>query len=95
MTPSIEKLESSLFDWLSWRGGALQQVLSVPCRYQAITSDWGKKILREHAVGFCDGECAPCRPKPGQKAVMFFKDGEHFWCHLRNEEFEAVFGPAT
>lgn len=50
-----------------------------------------KRKLISKAVGFCNGESIPFARKPENKAIMFFNDGEHFWCHITNEEFCGVF----
>ena len=65
------------------------EAFRIPCR-----SEWLERrgLLVERAVGWCDGARVPCRPKADAVAVMFFKDGRHFWFHLRREEFRRVFG---
>lgn len=87
----LQKLDSTLFDWLTWRAASFFD-LQVYCRYEDITSGRGKHILRKYAVGWCNGESLICRPKVEHKALMCFKDGKHFWFHLRNKEFAEVFG---
>ena len=86
----LPKIDSSYFTWLEWRAYSIQE-LGVFCRYADITSARGKAILRKYAVGLCRGENLICRPKVEQMALMCFKDGEHFWFHLRKKEFEEVF----
>lgn len=86
----ISKLPKHLFDWQRWRAGS-PDVIGIGCRGFDIMSDHGKKKLRQYAVGHCQAEHLLCRPKNENQAVMFFKDGEHFWFHLRNEEFRSVF----
>ena len=89
----IPKLESSYFDWLTWRNGSPLDAFGIQCRtYDLINS---RKVLQEHAVGWCLGESLPCRPKANHVAVMFFKNGRHFWFHLRLEEAAAIFDIAT
>lgn len=87
----LQKLDSSLFDWLTWRAYSIK-TLGVFARYSDITSPMGKRILRKYAIGWCDGGSLLCRPKADQVGVMFFKDGEQFWFHLRKKEFKEVFG---
>lgn len=48
-------------------------------------------ILKEHAVGYCQGDSVICRPKANTKAVMFFVNEKHFWFHLSNYEFSIIF----
>jgi hypothetical protein len=50
-----------------------------------------KSILNKLAVGYCKSEHIPFVPKKDHKAVMFFKDDEHFWCHMTNDEFNGIF----
>ncbi len=87
---SLRKLDYSLFTWLNWKAGSIHD-LGVQCRYYDITSERGKEILKKHAVGYCRGENLPCRPKENEIALMCFKDGEHFWFHIRKKEFDEVF----
>jgi hypothetical protein len=86
----IPRLNSSLFDWLTWRNGSPLDVFQIPCRTDALVRH--RLLLCQHAVGWCPGEYLPCRPKEGQIAVMFFKDNRYFWFHLRAGEAAAVFG---
>ncbi len=90
MKTMIPRLDSSLFDWLTWRNGSVSELLGFPCRLAFLVSKEGKKKLREVAVGWCDASQTPCRPKPGEIALMVFKE-EHFWFHLRAKEFIEVF----
>jgi hypothetical protein len=82
------KLSSELFNWIRWRNGSPAD-LNIICRKPAIIA--AKSRIRKYAVGWCNSENCLCRPKVNQKAVMFFKDGIHFWFHLTNEEFNEVF----
>ena len=86
---TIPRMESSLFDWLAWRGGSPLDVFRLGCRSEDLIS--GSHLLREYAVGWCEGERLPCRPKLDMIAVMFFKDGRNFWFHLSRYEFERIF----
>ena len=87
---NLDYLSAELFTWSRWRSGSISD-FKIPCRSEYITSPIGKRILREHAVGYCDASNLLCRPKPDQMAVMFFKDGYHFWNHLTKKEFNRVF----
>jgi len=84
----IEKMDSTHFDWLTWRAGSIKD-FNIPSRYNFIIA--AKATFREYAVGYCDGESLMCRNKQNHKAVMFFKNGVHFWFHLRNNEFSKIF----
>lgn len=84
----MRELPSDYFDWSTWRAGSVHEFV-VACRKPLLFA--AAPILRKHAVGWCRGESLPCRPKDGETAVMFFKDGRHFWFHLRNHEFEVIF----
>jgi len=89
--PIFSRLNPACFDWLHWCAGSIKE-FDIPCRYITITKNPGRKILQEHAIGYCKSELAPCRPKKNEIAVMFFNDGRHFWFHLRKNEFDEVFG---
>ena len=82
------------FTWSLWSGGSIK-TLGVQSRFLDIVSPRGKTVLRKHAVGYCRGESLICRARHGEIAVMCFCDGEHFWFHLRKNEFEEVFGIET
>ena len=87
----LPKLDPGFFDWLTWRSGTPLDLLGVRhCK----TSDLlrCRNILKEHAIGYCEGEAVPCRAKEDTKAVMYFIDNKHFWFHLSNYEFYAIFG---
>ena len=87
---SIPRIESSEFDWLTWRTGSPLDVFGLRCRTDDLVA--GSAGLLAHAVGYCPAGRIPCRPKPDNTAVMFFKNGRHFWFHLRDREFELIFG---
>jgi hypothetical protein len=85
----IEKLDSSAFDWSTWRSGDVWNEFHIPCRTNALIEN--REILKKYAVGWCYGENLICRPKANHIAVMFFKDYKEFWFHLRDYEFEKIF----
>jgi hypothetical protein len=84
----FQKLDSSLFDWLSWRNGSPLDVFQVPCRTKQLIQ--ARDTLRQHAIGWCSGGSTPCRPKEGQIAVMFLKDDRYFWFHFWTHEAAAI-----
>jgi hypothetical protein len=84
----FRKMPPEFFDWLHWREGSPLD-LFVVCRTDVLLAS--RRALRKHAVGWCRGENLGCRPKNNHKAVMFFKDGHHFWFHLTNHEFREIF----
>lgn len=81
-------MNDSNFDWITWRNGNITD-FGFPCREHFILSN--KRILREHAVGYCEAERLLCRPKKNCYAVMFLLNGVFFWTHLTNKEFKIVF----
>ena len=94
----LPKLNSTLFSWNIWRAASIQ-MFGLSCKEYDLTSKAGKLILQEIAVGWCNGEELPCRPKLNHKAIMCYTslepdkdDPEFFWFHLTNKEFELVFG---
>jgi hypothetical protein len=86
----LEQLDSSLFDWSTWRAGSLSEVFKIQCRERYIIG--AKELLKEHAIGWARAECVPCRPKSGQVAVMFTLEDRVFWSHITQREFDQVFG---
>ena len=88
---TLPNLDSTLFDWLTWRNGSIHDLGIVSCRYELIISVHGKLRLREYAIGWCFGESLNCRPKQEEIAVLFEKDDKKFWFHLRRKEFCEVF----
>ncbi len=87
MTPYY--LDEQLFTWSRWRAGTPVDLGLIASESILISN---RLILVDHTVGYCNGEGLVCRPKNEHKAVMFFKDGVHFWFHLTNKEFEAIYG---
>lgn len=83
------RLHDTSFSWSKWRRASIAD-LGIPCREEIIIKN--KHILRKYAIGYLEGERLTCRPKRNETAVMFLKDNEMFWFHLRNSEFLAVFG---
>lgn len=87
----FHRMQPELFDWLHWREGSPAD-LFVICREPNLIEM--RKVLQKHAVGWCRAENLTCRPKVNHKAVMFFKGEHHFWFHLTNKEFGAIFDEA-
>lgn len=88
----IPSLDSSLFDWSAWRRRQVDEIWDLPFRTKYIISNYGKIKFRQYAVGYCEGTMLQARPKVDHVGLMCWKDGEHFWFHLRREEFDKVFG---
>ncbi len=88
----IPKISSSQFYWNRWRAGSSKS-FGIPTRKKDLTLPLSIRILRTHGVGWCHSEDLPCRAKKGQFAVMCFdpKTDEHFWFHLRNDEFLTIY----
>lgn len=86
----MPKLDSTHFDWQKWLTGSIHD-FDIPCRFETIISSYGKKILNNFAIGWTYGENLLCRPKENHIAVMFEKDNNQFWFHLRNSEFIKIF----
>ena len=84
----MERLDSSLFDWLTWRNGSITDILSIPQRTECLINK--RDELRKYAIGWCPAEETPCRPKTGYIAVMFLVEERQFWTHLTKEEFEGI-----
>jgi hypothetical protein len=80
--------DSTLFDWSTWRAGNIWDMFKLQCHTAVLVKNG--RILREYAVGWCPGERLMCRPKANNVAIMFYKDGVHFWFHLRKHEFEEI-----
>lgn len=47
------------------------------------------RCVEKYAVGYCESDRVMLRPKPDSYAVMFEKDGEHFWFHIQKWELES------
>lgn len=84
----MRELDSTLFNWSTWRSGTLLDLLGIVNRTYHLVQN--QHILRKHAVGFAPAERLLCRPKTNCMAVMFFVNGVHFWTHLRNHEFNTI-----
>ena len=86
----LERIDESLFDWLTWRAGNIYD-LGVPlCReYYILQFSY---LIKECAIGYCPGEKLLCRPKKNEVGVMCLKNEKLFWFHLRRKEFEKIFG---
>jgi hypothetical protein len=85
----IPRMDSSRFDWLTWRSGSILEVFNVYNRTPSIVAS--SLLLRKYAIGWCHSENVPCRPKIGYISVMFLTDDREWWTHITKEEFEIVF----
>ncbi len=86
----LPRLDSSYFDWNKWSAVNLYS-FGIPFKYENLTSQESREILNAYAIGWTYGENLSCRPKENNIAVMFEKDNNQFWFHLRNNEFIEIF----
>jgi hypothetical protein len=86
---SLPRIDSSYFDWLTWRNGSIIEIFNIPHRTQCILM--AKEKLRKYAIGWCPSENVPCRPKNGYISIMFFTDDRAWWTHITIEEFNKIF----
>ena len=85
---NFKRIPAVFFTYDLWKAGSLT-LLGIPHRKWYIINN--KNHIRKKAVGFIEGEKLHVRLKKNYIAVMFFCNEEHFWTHLRKDEFEAVF----
>ena len=86
----LPRLSSVQFTHDLWCSGSIHD-LGVKSRYADIVAAEGRALLQRYAVGWCFGEALPFRSKAQHIAVMCYKNGEHFWFHIRASEFWEVF----
>jgi hypothetical protein len=92
MLTFIERYYEQSFDWLTWRNGSLLTVLGIKHRFESIM--WNKEQIRKYAIGYCEADNIPCRPKVGYVAVMFDtneRNCNYWWTHLTKKEFLTCF----
>lgn len=84
------RLDSSLFDWITWRSGSIWNIFKI--RHRAVALLENKKLIRKYAIGYCNASQIPCRPKANHVAVMFDTgEGYTWWTHFKNYEFNTIF----
>jgi len=86
----LRKIDSSNFDWQKWSAGSIHD-FGIPCRFETLTAYYSRELLSQYAVGWAYGDTLPCRAKDKHIAVMFEKDDNQFWFHVRNSEFMEIF----
>jgi len=86
----LEKLDSSLFDWQLWRARQVSDLLG-GYKLRFYNLKYIRDRIKQYAVGYCYGENLNCRPKANHVALMCFYNEEHFWFHLRKDEFNEIF----
>jgi len=86
--PTIEKLEPQHFLFEYWRAGSLSD-LGIQTKTISITHNRHK--IRDHAIGYLDGERLWVRSKKETMAVMFWLKDHYFWTHLTKKEFFICF----
>ena len=84
----IVRLPAHHFSFERWRAGSLGE-FGIHTRTWSISLN--RQVIREHAVGYIQGEKLWVRTKPDTVAVMFYFNGVHFWTHLKKNEFIICF----
>ena len=85
----IEYYNGQSFDWLSWKAGTLLDVFGIENREYSVVKN--RDMIRKYAVGWCESDNIPCRPKVSHMAVMFEYESNRFWTHLTMKEFKICF----
>jgi hypothetical protein len=85
----MKELDSSLFDWLTWRRGCPLDVFGIGCRRGDLFAK--RDELRRYAIGWCRSDRLMCRPKMRNIAVMFEIDGTLLWFHMLESEFRGIY----
>jgi len=85
----IKRLDSSYFDWSTWRCNNLLTAFNIKTRTYDIIKN--SSIIKTYAIGYCNGESLICRPKQNYYAVMFYSDNEYWRTHFNRKEFEKCF----
>lgn len=87
---NLPKLDSTVFTWQRWRGMSYAE-LDLVFKTEHLLSYRAIWTLKKYVVGWCHSYNLQCRPKIEGVALMCFKNEEHFWFHLRQEEFNKIF----
>jgi hypothetical protein len=85
----LPKLHSDSFCWQRWRQCDVVATFGCSCRTEDLIRS--SRNIKKFAIGYINAEHLVCRPKHNHKAVLFLKEEEFFWFHLKNEEFKAIF----
>lgn len=93
-TYKLPKMDSSLFDWTSWRlVSTFEELFKRPLRWDFVkTDEHFRASIKALTIGWCSGDEVPCRPKSDTMAVMFETPNGNAWIHLRKNEFFKIFG---
>ena len=83
----MERINQELFDWSSWRSGTL---LDFGCCNRTFSIRENKCLISKYSIGFCKSDNLLCRPKSHHFAVMFEINGNRFWTHFREQEFNLI-----
>ena len=86
---TIPKFHEQSFDWLTWRNGSIATILNIKHRESIILKN--ADIIKKYAIGYCEADNLPCRPKLNYIAIMFSINDELFWTHFTKFEFNELF----
>jgi hypothetical protein len=92
MQTYIKRYNEQSFDWLTWKNGSLLEIFHVKHRYESIVLNIDK--IRKYAIGYCEADNIPCRPKVGYIVVMFDTQEINYgywWTHFTKREFLICF----
>jgi hypothetical protein len=84
----IEELPAYCFTWQRWRAGSLSE-FGLETRTYSI--EQGRRIIREYAIGYIDGNKLWVRAKNNTIAILFYFKDNYFWTHLTINEFNICF----
>ena len=82
---NIPQLDETLFTFERWSAGSIHDFGIEHFRYDNLQKY--KNVLLSNLVGYCFAENLSCRPKENHVALMYEKDNDFMWFHIRNNEF--------
>lgn len=87
---SLPKIDEQLFTKYTWEGAHISSIFGIPMRTDSLIKN--KDKISPFVVGWCRSDNLTVKPKDGQIAVMFEKEGTVWWNHLTRTEFLAISG---
>jgi MoaA/NifB/PqqE/SkfB family radical SAM enzyme len=86
---AIQRLTPDSFTFERWSAGSVHDFGVEHFRYENMKMY--REVLLDGLEGYCFGEELRCKPKENEVGLLYRKDDDFMWFHIRNNEFVELF----
>jgi hypothetical protein len=82
----LPEIDANLFEWELWEANCWDALDLSFAESMELDKLFAK--IKQYGIGYCDSSKLIYRPRPGYYAIMCERDGQRFWFHVCQLDFE-------